>query len=377
MNQKDTQKTSDSTTLNPSVLLGSDQFINELKKRSVSASGRFLVQVMTFEGDDAGRKLIEIMIASPAKEKLLVVDHYSDTVINDMFIHLPPGLFDKRIQEENSQTKLLLKYAHENGIRVARTNPLGAFYHRYPLRNHKKSVVIDDFTFIGGINFSDHNFAWQDMMICLESSVLSSIVGNDIIKNSNGESTSGIHRSDDTTVVFLNRFSEDEYAEVFGWLRQAQSSITVFSPYISDPFLSIFKSISDKIKIRIVVPEKNNKGLFTEYLKRESHAGWFQYFETPGIMSHLKAIIIDEKELIFGSSNFDFISYLFEEEILVKISSRHIVQQFKDIVQDPVLTQSRQLQDPIYNVVASYIPSILWKMLRVSDPKSNQLYKSS
>lgn len=357
-------------------MLGSNQFISELEKRSASASERFLVQTMTFEGDGAGRKLIDIMIASPAKEKLLVVDHYSDAVINDTLIHLPPGLFDKKIQDEYSQTKSLLKFAHENGIIVARTNPIGAFYHRYPLRNHKKSVVIDDSIFIGGINFSDHNFAWHDMMICLESSSLSSIFAHDIIKNSIGESTSGIHRSNDTTVVFLNRFSENEYAEVLGWLRHAKSSITVFSPYISDPFLSILKSISDKIKTRIVVPEQNNKGLFSEYLKRESHAGWFQYFETPGIMSHLKAIFIDEKELIFGSSNFDFISYLFEEEILVKTTSMNIVQQFKDVVHDPVLSRSRQLQDPIYNVVTSYIPIILWKMLRVTDPKSKQLSES-
>lgn len=377
MNQEDTHKTGQYTDPNPIVLLGADRFIHELKKRSFSASERFLVQVMTFEGDDAGRKLIEIMIASPAKEKQLVVDHYSDVVINDTLIHVPPGLFDNNIQKEHRQTKALLKLAHENGIQIARTNPIGACYYRYPLRNHKKSIVVDDAVFIGGINFSDHNFAWLDMMICIESSDLSSILADDIFKNSQGETTSGIHRFDDTTIAFLNRSSGAEYAEVFGWLRQAQSSVTVFSPYISEPFLSVLKSISDKINVKIVVPKHNNKGLFTEYLKRKSHAGWFQYFETSGKMSHLKALFIDEKELICGSSNFDVISYLFEEEILVKTSSKSIVQQFKEGVHDPIMSQSNQLQAPSYNVATSYIPAMLWKLVRVSDPKSNQLYESS
>lgn len=376
MNLKDTQNTSNNSYPHSDVLVGSDQFVKVLEERARCASDRFFVQTMTFEGDDAGRKLIDILIASPAKEKLLVIDCYSDVVINDRLIHLPPGLFDKNIQKEFWQTKELLKIAYENGIQIARTNPIGAFYRRYPHRNHKKSIVIDNAVFLGGINFSDHNFEWHDMMICSESSSLSSIVALDIIKNSKGETTSGILSADDTTVALLNRNSGAEYAEVFSWLKHAKSSITVFSPYISEPFLSILNSISDKIKIKIVVPEVNNKGLFTDYLKRESHAGWFHYFETPGKMSHLKAILIDEKELIFGSSNFDFISYLFEEEILVKTTSEQIIKQFRQVIHDPVMSQSKQLLAPSYNIVTSYIPIILWKVLRVSDPKSKQLYES-
>lgn len=375
MNQKDINNKDHINWKSPRVLLGSSQFMDELTIRASSASERFLVQVMTFEGDCAGEKLIEVMINSPANEKVLVVDHYSDVVINDTFVHLPPGLFNKEIKLEHSQTGYLLKFAQENGIRVARTNPIGAFYSRYPLRNHKKSIVIDDTVFIGGINFSNHNFEWLDMMVCLESPQLSTIVAKDIIQNSIGESTSGIHHSEDTTIIFLNRLSSDEYLEVFGWLKSARKSVTVFSPYISEPFLSIIKSISDRISIKIVVPEQNNKGVLSEYLKRESHKGWFQYYETTGLMSHLKAILIDESELIFGSSNFDFISYLFEEEIVVKTSSTIIVEQFKELVYDPIINRSSQLQDPDYNVAKSYIPTMLWKLLRVTDPKTNQLYQ--
>ena len=34
-------------------------------------------------------------------------------------------------------------------------------------RNHKKIFVIDDVGYIGGINISDHNFAWLDFNIAV------------------------------------------------------------------------------------------------------------------------------------------------------------------------------------------------------------------
>ncbi len=375
MNLKEISNSGLNNTLRPIVMQGSQLFMDELKVLAESAADRFMVQVMTFEGDRAGKMLIDLMIKSPARTKLLVVDYYSDAVINDTLVHFPPGSLDKNVQREFKATQELLKFAQNNGIRVARTNPIGTFYTRYPLRNHKKSIVIDNSLFVGGINFSDHNFAWLDMMIRIDSPYFSSIVANDIHQNSQGTSTTGIFKSEETSLVFLNRFSEKEYAEVFQWMKNAKSSITVFSPYISDPFLSVLKSVSDKIKIRLIVPEQNNKGLFTEYLKRESHSDWFQYYETPGMMSHLKAILIDDKELIFGSSNFDFISYLFEEELVIKTRSEQIVGEFIQFVHDPILNRSVHHQSPSYDRFKSYIPHWLWKLLRVTDPKSNQLYR--
>jgi cardiolipin synthase len=367
---------SDNAQINarPHVLSGSGEFMVELEFYSKSAANRFFVQVMTFEGDRAGKQLIELMIASPAHEKLLVVDHYSDVVVNDTLLHLPPGIFNKSVWNEQEETQKLLNYAKENGIIVARTNPVGWFYARYPFRNHKKCIVIDDQIFTGGINFSDHNFAWHDMMIRLHSSDLAEVASFDIRQNSKGIKTAGIFESDDLSVVYLNRYSESEYGKIFSWIRQAKKSITVLSPYLSEPFLSVMKSISDRVMINIVIPGQNNKGIFTEYLKRESRFGWFNLFEFPDVMSHLKAILIDDDHLIFGSSNFDFISYLFEEEIIVKTTSSQTIGEFKETILNPLLNSSLLLKNPMYNPVKSYIPGLLWNLLRVSDPKSNLDY---
>lgn len=359
------------------VMVGSMEFMDQLKIVSQLATERFFVQVMTFEGDAAGQQLIDLIIRSEAREKVLVVDHYSDVVINDTLLHIPPGLFSMPLWKEYRATHDLLKTAQSNGIRVVKTNPIGALYHRYPLRNHKKSIVIDDHLFLGGINFSDHNFSWHDMMVHFDSKTLADAASTDILANASGNSTCGVHGDSETTLVFLNRYSESEYRLIVDWIRSATRSITVYSPYLSDPFLSVLKSVSNRIKVTFITPELNNKGMFSEYLKRLSHEGWFELMVVPVMMSHLKAILIDDEALILGSSNFDFISYLFEEEVMVKTTSPEIIEAFLSKVKVPMETSTQRILNPDYHRFKSYIPEILWKLLRSTDPKSTKLYLNS
>ena len=51
------------------------------------------------------------------------------------------------------------------GVAVRVTNPIGPLKLNYPARNHKKLIIADDVAYVGGINFSDHNFAWRDFMV--------------------------------------------------------------------------------------------------------------------------------------------------------------------------------------------------------------------
>jgi phosphatidylserine/phosphatidylglycerophosphate/cardiolipin synthase-like enzyme len=45
-----------------------------------------------------------------------------------------------------------------------------------------------------------------------------------------------------------------------------------------------------------------------------------------GEMNHTKAVIIDNKSIILGSSNFDVVSYYLEEEIVVALTDQDHVQ---------------------------------------------------
>ena len=191
--------------------------MEDFKAKALEAKESVYVQAMTFEGDAAGEWLIDIMLESPAKDKKLLVDNYSNAVINDSFIISPKYLKDKAFRDEVSNTKKILKKAQENGIEVTFTNPLGFLMLRYPLRNHKKMVVVDRKTsYLGGINFSDHNFEWHDMMIALENESIGACIANDFQKTWNGENQSVATELDDSTIYFFNGVkSKNLYDQLF------------------------------------------------------------------------------------------------------------------------------------------------------------------
>jgi cardiolipin synthase len=361
----------------PVVMSGSQAFMHTLESVSKQATDRFYVQTMTFEGDSAGQQLIGLMLASRVKHKVLVIDSYSDVVMNDRFIQVPPGLLDRGLQHEKKATQQLLNQAISNGIHVYKTSPMGFLNHRYPFRNHKKCVVVDHHLFTGGINFSDHNFAWHDMMVRVPSKVLSDAASEDILANAEGIQTSGMIQEGKTTLCYLNRNSSAEYRYVMDWICSAKHHIQVYSPYVSDPLVSVLRSISHKVEISFFVPEVNNKDMFRQYMRRKSSEGWFSLYEIPQRMSHLKAICIDDEQLLFGSSNFDFISYLFEDEICVISSESEILEAFRSQIRDPFMKTSQKVPHAVHRSISSHIPDLIWSLLRYIDSKPSSIYLRS
>jgi cardiolipin synthase A/B len=361
----------------PVVMSGSQTFMQTLEAVSKQASDRFYVQTMTFEGDSAGQQLIGLMLASRVKHKVLVIDSYSDVVLNDRFVQVPPGLLDRELQNEKKATQQLLKHAIAHGIHVYKTSPMGFLNHRYPFRNHKKCVVVDHHLFTGGINFSDHNFAWHDMMIRVPSKVLSDAAAEDILANAEGIQTSGVIQDGKTTLLYLNRKSSAEYRYVMDWICSAKQHIQVYSPYVSDPLVSVLRSISHNVEISFFVPAVNNKDLFRQYMRRKCSEGWFSLYEIPQQMSHLKAICMDDEQLLFGSSNFDFISYLFEDEISVISSETEVLEAFRSQIRDPFLKTAQKVTHAVHNSISSHIPDLIWSLLRYIDSKPSSIYLRS
>ena len=67
------------------------------------------------------------------------------------------------------------------------------------------------------------------------------------------------------------------------------------------------------------MPEYNNKALvkLTSRLPRYRKLNIQLIPGSPEEMLHAKVIILDDETLIYGSSNFDLISYLFEQELVI------------------------------------------------------------
>lgn len=336
-----------------------------LENVAMNASESFLAQAMTFEGDAAGKWLIDIMIASPAKDKRLLIDSYSKVVINDHFIKSFKYFNDSTFRNEVKETPMLVKHAIEAGIDVKFTNPIGFFGQKYPLRNHKKMVIIDGKTsFLGGINFSDHNFEWHDMMVEVNDEKLGGSLISDFNSTWKGinQSTS-IVTEEGVLYLFNGIRSKSLYKDFFHHIKSAKKSVQIISPYISEPLLGVLRTVAaNGVEITIVSPQENNKSIFKNIILSEQRRGYFKLKEYPG-MSHMKAILIDDEKLIFGSSNYDLVSYFFEQEVVFVSEDQNLIEDFKAKVMNEVRDVSDEYEYSSFQTKkASIIMSTLEKV---------------
>lgn len=325
-------------------MLGSQAFMERLKVVADKAENTLLAQAMTFEGDQAGKWLIDVMKASPAKEKRLLIDAYSKVVINDHFVKSLKYFKDEDFRNEVKETSKLIAHARSHGIEVKFTNPLGWLGQKYPLRNHKKMVIADSNTsFLGGINFSDHNFAWHDMMVEMNDKQLGECLTQDFNRTWDGSNQSATFKTDEGQLYLFNGSkSTGLYNDFFEHIKGAKSSVEIISPYISEPLLGVLRSVAaDDVKITIVSPQENNKSIFKNIILAEQQKGYFELKEYPG-MSHMKAILIDGKKLIFGSSNYDLVSFYFEQEVVFVSEDSSLIEEFCEKVMSEVSSVSKQ-----------------------------------
>lgn len=144
------------------LLVGSQAFWQRAQADIAAAHRRVLIQAMTFEGDSAGQAVAAAIAASGAADRRVLVDDYTRHVINDTFLSRSR---DEALHAEAQATWAMFDRLADAGVGLRITNPVGRNPLRYALRNHKKLLVMDDAVWLGGINFSEHNFAWHDMML--------------------------------------------------------------------------------------------------------------------------------------------------------------------------------------------------------------------
>lgn len=331
--------------MNAEILVDSGNFMNRLELEVLNAEKSVYIQAMSFEGDEAGKSLIDILLKSKATDIRLCVDSYSKLVINDQFIYSLRYLKSAKFRETVKKTKQFIEDAKSKGIKIKYTNPLGFLFLKYPRRNHKKMVVIDESKmFVGGINFSNHNFAWHDFMLLVESPKLSEVIHHDFEQTWNGINQSKEITHENSSIYFFDGYkSKHIYDTFFKHISGAKKSIEVLSPYVSNPLLSFIRNqVNREVDVKVITPSVNNKSIFKHLLLRELRYGYFKLFEYQKGMSHLKAILVDGEKLIVGSSNFDFISYYYEQEVVLVTTESIIVKAFKDKILIPDLAQSQE-----------------------------------
>jgi cardiolipin synthase len=320
------------------LLVDSGSFWERLSADITSARQSVYIQTLSFEGDSAGRGLADSVKASAAGDKRIIVDNYTRYVLSDKFLFSPKNWFDKELWHEVKATRNMIDGLRQNGVGVRFVNPVGLLLTKMPSRNHKKMIIIDGhISYIGGINFSDHNFAWHDLMLRLENPGIAAFLTDDFLMSWNGKHFGGRRRFDGIELFAFNgATNKTDFEPLFDLINAARSSIYVQSPYLCHPFTDRLRAaVSRGVNITVVTPEKNNKKPVQEYIIWEAARSGFVLRYYQGGMTHMKAMLIDDEILIVGSCNFDSFSYWFEQETVAVITDRRIIDSFVERVVRP------------------------------------------
>lgn len=321
------------------LMVGAPAFWRRAAADIATAKTRVLVQAMTFEGDSAGLAVAESLGASGASDRRVLVDDYSRHVISDRIIHGPASWSDKDFRTEIRATHDMFRHLSVSGVGVRVTNPVGPLFVRYPARNHKKMIVADDVAYVGGVNFSDHNFAWHDFMLRLEGREAAEALASDFAATWAGEPRAAVFDLPGLRLHSLDgRNNTDGFRPVMDLIAGATKSVTVISPYLTFPFTDALAAARARgAAVRLITPRDNNKRLVRDYLLHAADRAGFEVLLTPG-MSHLKGMVIDEAHLIVGSANFDFVSLAAEEELVAVIQDPAVIAAFNRLIVEPAVT---------------------------------------
>lgn len=335
------------------LLVDFDAFWTSLARDLRAAERSAFVQTFSFEGDRIGGLLADAMIQSRARDKRILADSFSKIVLSDKCLFAPRNWFDKELAREIEATRELYGRLRANQVNIKHGNAFGPSPRRVLTRNHKKLILIDDATvYIGGINFSEHNASWHDMMLRIEDVQVSQFFRRDFLGCWEGNSIARSRRFDGVEMHTLDgRSNRAVFAHVLRRIEGAQRSIFIASPYISFPFYDYLREASRRgVFITMLAPQVNNWRYFTDYAKWEAARCGLNLRLYTQSMSHLKAMLIDDEFLIAGSSNFDVLSYSIYEEIVAIINDRDVIAKFREQVMNPDLRDSVQVEEQVEGV---------------------------
>ncbi len=323
--------------MNVELLLGASEFWGRLRTDIENARHQAYVQTFTFEGDRAGTALARALERSRATDRRLLVDGYSLLYHSDRIIPGPAWL-DRSFRREVMLTHRWVGRLREGGVGVRFGNPLGPSPVRLVRRNHKKLAVFDDrIAYVGGINFSDHNFAWHDMMFRVESEELGQLLAEDFLGGWAGQPQAYDRTVGPLRVIAANgRGNRAMFRPVVEAIEDARETIDVVSAYLSHPFTDyLADAVARGVRVRVLTPSENNKSNLARHVLECAAQHGFQVLRYHGGMSHMKAMLIDADLLVTGSSNFDFMSYDILEEHVVLTRDRGMIDAFRRRVWGP------------------------------------------
>lgn len=326
------------------LLAGAAAFVEALREALPTCHKNLYIQFSTFEGDASGQAFARMLLQKKGEgvDVRLTVDYYSDIVLSDVY----PILIHRRqeVQRERAKTHALFDELRQQGILVRRTAPLG-FLGRYILhRDHKKMVILDDHTaFVGGINISDHNYAWHDFMVKIEGPLVKDLI-RDYCSSWEGSTVvlDEVHPTDD----FVLNQSAGRYSifdQILAMIEAAVETLVIESPYLLGDHIepAILAAAQRGVRVHLIIPFRSNKLLYRIWVRkmrhRLQHPNIILYgYQGEHNMTHAKLVIADGKYATFGSLNMFELEGLTQKELNIFTRNQEFIQQLGAFVEQDI-----------------------------------------
>lgn len=322
------------------LLVGPGQFIDALRTDLTDCHESCYAQFMSYEGDTSGHAFSALLAAKAqaGADVRLIVDGYTDVVINDAY----PFLFHRwgSSTAEHRRTRRMFKDLRANGVQVRRTAPPGRLGRYMLYRNHKKMVILDErIAYVGGINISDHNYAWHDFMVRIKGPLVRDLV-RDYCSTWDGRTiVLDTARPGEDFILNQTAGRYSIFEQILDMIARAQHTIAVESPYLLGDHIetALLAAAQRGVRVNAIIPAHNNKLMYRiwvrKLLRRLDHPNITVYgYRGNGGMTHAKLLLVDERWATFGSFNMIELEGLTQKELNVFSSSPDLIAQLSAFV---------------------------------------------
>ena len=294
------------------------EFVEELRQALGSAERRVLVQVMTFDGDASGLGVADLMAEAAGRgvDVRLLVDCFALRYVSDRLAT------DPSVRDEAAETAAMFERLRAAGVAVTFTQPWGPVLFFGLSRNHKKIYVVDDRAYLGGINISDHNFAWRDFMVRTEAPAIVEALAEDFARTERGE------RRSLSGSVITNAEIEPVFNDI---VSGAARSLVLASPYSLDIGIAALLERSQAQTKTVITARDNN----FRWLRAAEPYLWGRLarasveLRTYPDFFHARFLLADDAKLLVGSSNFSRHSFRCNQEVCLLITDTEFIADFK------------------------------------------------
>ena len=300
-------------------LLDNGEFVEDLHRALRSAERRGRIQVMPFDGDVSGLAVADRLAEAAGRgvDVRLLVDCFALRYVSDR------KATDPSVRDEALETRTMIHRLEAAGVTVTFTQPFGPVLFFGLSRNHKKLYVIDDHAYLGGINISDHNFAWRDFMIRIADPAAVNTLAEDFALTERGE------RQSLKGHIITNSEIEPAFKDV---VNGAARRLVLASPYSLDIGIVQLLEQAQAPDKTVVTARENNFRLL-----RAAEPHIWDRLARSGVdlctypdFFHARFVLADDDRLLIGSSNFSRHSFRCNQEVCLLITDTEFVAEFKN-----------------------------------------------